>query len=465
MHPSSTTWALILLATTGTVSAVQQNINGTGQVLIYPYYTVNNGLNTLYSVVNTTGDTKAIKVKFMESDIGLEVLDFNVYLSGYDVWTGALIADASTIGTHVGEPNAKHLSTDTSCAPFLIKAGQEFLPFVIDLDLDQDNKSMQRATEGHMEVIEMATFTGQTVAWADHGTVGVPASCALIENDWADNNIYDTADEADPSGGLTGSASIINVSEGIAFTYDAVALQNFWQGAGMHTTPGELAPNLNSAEPESTVLLADGSLAQATWNHGFQAVSEVLTQAEVYNEYALEVVINARSEWVINYPTKRFHSQAETATAPFVSVWDGANACESYEISIWDRESQILNDFNCVGSPCPPRPLSPMMCHSTNVMDYYGNGVDPQVPTAVLGSANELPVFVASHGVTESGRVTLYYPDAAPTTPISGPSMAGLPVTGFAVMQFTNAGAAQGLLAQYGALFSHKYKGFLNPEQ
>jgi hypothetical protein len=32
----------------------------------------------------------------------------------------------------------------------------------------------------------------------------------------------------------------------------------------------------------------------------------------------------------------------------------------------------------------------------------------------------------------------------------------GLPVAGFAAQQFTNAGAAEGLLAQYAGLFSHK---------
>ena len=60
--------------------AVQVNQKGLGEVLIYPYYTVNNDLNTLYSVVNTTPDTKALAVRFMEGDNGMEVLNFNIYL-------------------------------------------------------------------------------------------------------------------------------------------------------------------------------------------------------------------------------------------------------------------------------------------------------------------------------------------------------------------------------------------------
>ena len=51
-------------------SAVNLNPDGLGQVLLYPYYTVNsNGvgdnLQTLFSVVNTTYQGKAIKVRFM----------------------------------------------------------------------------------------------------------------------------------------------------------------------------------------------------------------------------------------------------------------------------------------------------------------------------------------------------------------------------------------------------------------
>ena len=146
-------------------------------------------------------------------------------------------------------------------------------------------------------------------------------------------------------------------------------------------------------------------------------------------------------------------------------MWDGAQACESFEIDIWDRESKILNDFNCVGTPCPPTPLGPMMCHSSNVIDFYSDWVEPESPTAVLGSSNELATYLSSFTNTESGMATIEFPDAEPTTPLLGPSLAGMPVVGFAAQRFTNAGAAEGLLAQYGALFHHKYKVRFNLEQ
>ena len=58
------------------IQAVQLSTDGTGEVLIYPYYTVNNDLNTLYSVVNTTTDPKALAIRFLEGGNGQEVLLF-----------------------------------------------------------------------------------------------------------------------------------------------------------------------------------------------------------------------------------------------------------------------------------------------------------------------------------------------------------------------------------------------------
>jgi hypothetical protein len=70
----------------GTAQAVNLNPDGLGQVLLYPYYTTNAGNATLLSVVNTTDSAKAVKVRFKEGYNSREVLDFNMYMSAYDVW-------------------------------------------------------------------------------------------------------------------------------------------------------------------------------------------------------------------------------------------------------------------------------------------------------------------------------------------------------------------------------------------
>ena len=53
-----------------TANAVNLNPDGLGQVLIYPFYTVDGGNNTQISVVNTTNRVKAVKVRFLEARRG-----------------------------------------------------------------------------------------------------------------------------------------------------------------------------------------------------------------------------------------------------------------------------------------------------------------------------------------------------------------------------------------------------------
>ncbi len=439
------------------VKAVQVNQQGFGEVLIYPYYTVNNDLNTLYSVVNTTADTKAIRVRFLEGDIGFEVLSFNVYLSAFDVWTGALISSTSTISDHAGEATAVHVSTDTSCAPFLNKSGQEFLPFVIDTDSDQDNRDMRRSTRGHLEIIEMGVLTAAGVSWADHGASGVPASCGQIQADWDDNGNWDTSTPDEPSGGLIGAASLVNVAEGMAFSYDAIALQNFWLGPGNHTEPGSLEPNLNAAFPESRVLLDNGEMVVSEWTHGFEAISAVLTKSSIINEYAIDEGVGGKTEWVLSYPTKGYHSNSTNAVAPFTTTWNGSAACEALVVELWNREAYLKPPLSCGSATCAATSMLPKMCQSANVISFIAPDGDVMSESRVLGSENLLTLTSSNNTNSENGWAKLTFPESAQTEPQSGAAIKGMPVTGFAVMQFTNAGAAAGLLAQYGSLFNHKF--------
>ena len=150
----------------GSAQAVNINPDGLGQVLIYPYYTVNANNVTLLSVVNTSDEAKAVKVRFLEGKNSREVLDFNLYMSRYDVWTAALYDDEGT---------ATLVTGDNSCTvPYIYsfdnrddgEAGgqQEFLPYAMNDLFDAsgnpitDLGDISRATEGHFEVIDMGVL-------------------------------------------------------------------------------------------------------------------------------------------------------------------------------------------------------------------------------------------------------------------------------------------------------------------
>ena len=177
----------------GSAQAVNINPDGLGQVLIYPYYTTNGGNQTLLSVVNTSEEAKAVKVRFMEGENSREVLDFNLYMSAYDVWTAAIYDDAGT-------PTL--ITTDKSCTVPTISV-EAFLPYRLtdSKSLDKDASGnlrydefdasgnlnpgffddISRAAEGHFEMIEMGTLMdGDEAAvpnddWVD--PEGVPNFC------------------------------------------------------------------------------------------------------------------------------------------------------------------------------------------------------------------------------------------------------------------------------------------------
>src|SRR5579859_5867804 len=96
----------------GSAEAVYLNPNGTGQSLVYPYYTVQTtsgaAYNTLLSIVNTTSRGKAVKVRILEGKTSSEVLDFNLFLSANDVWTAAIIPSTNGVGGAI-------ISADNSC--------------------------------------------------------------------------------------------------------------------------------------------------------------------------------------------------------------------------------------------------------------------------------------------------------------------------------------------------------------
>src|SRR5438132_11866968 len=84
------------LGVTATAYAVAINPNGLGQVLIYPYYTLNadaagNAYNSLSSVMTTTSSATAAKVRFLEGRNSREVLDYNLFLSTFAVGTAGLV--------------------------------------------------------------------------------------------------------------------------------------------------------------------------------------------------------------------------------------------------------------------------------------------------------------------------------------------------------------------------------------
>lgn len=136
------------LAMAGAANAVYINGDGMGQALIYPYYTVRAGTNTLLSVVDATDKARAVKVRFLEGKNSQEVLDFNLFLSPKDVWTAAVVnVEPETVGTdYTVMPAVALVTSDPDCSNAKVLAIAAAPATKLD-----------RIREGYVELIEMAT--------------------------------------------------------------------------------------------------------------------------------------------------------------------------------------------------------------------------------------------------------------------------------------------------------------------
>lgn len=447
--------AVALAATLGVAAsahAVNVNQEGLGQVLLYPVYSTENGQYSAVHVTNTTGDYKAVKVRFLEGMNSQEVLDFNLYLSPFDVWTGVISQTAE---------GARLTTADTSCTAGAIGDGLEFRTTLFAGGADSV-KAASRTRVGHVEVIEMgvidpASADANVVAARNAilHTDGVPGDCGVVRNAWRAGGFWRTNNGLGmltPTGGLYGSVTMVNVDAGTEIAADAVALAN-WTDTQVHALPGDEAPTLNAGIPTAT--FKNGSTS--VFNSGIDAVSAVLMKQNLSNDFAFGAGLNAQTDWVVTFPTKRAYVNngstggvPNAATAPFTQAWNptDSTACEPISLTIYDREERENAIDEDQISPRPPTP-GISLCHETNVLSIGDSNIIGG--EHVRNSLGSVPF--------QTGWMNLTFDSANNVlTPIAGTStdpINGLPAIGFAAVQIQN-GDVGGLLSNYAAAYVHK---------
>ncbi|MGA9335795.1 MAG: hypothetical protein WBV39_16055, partial [Rudaea sp.] len=181
-----------LAGSTHSAHAVYLNARGMGQVLLYPYYTVNAHQNTLISVVNASSAGKVVHVRFREGYNGRDVIDFNVYLSPYDVWTAGVF-DLSDAGAD--SDGAGILSSDNSCVGGLpsgrldedrLADGTGYVAFRDNLytneNADGGPTGIERTREGQFEMLAVGDIVPQSALdRAITHVNGAPPNCPQAE--------------------------------------------------------------------------------------------------------------------------------------------------------------------------------------------------------------------------------------------------------------------------------------------
>ena len=437
---------LAALAGVNSAQAVHVNPDGTGQVLVYPFYSVEGGKDTYINLVNTTDDYKAVKIRILESMNSQEVLDFNLYLSPQDHWSAVITTDAGG--------GAAIQSNDVSCTvPTAVSEGDK-IPFRTFSFPDDSVKGVERTREGYLEVIEMGTVTDSDYQAAiDHVTI----DCDAVAGLWNPGGVWFTNPNdgvAPVSGGLYGYGVLINVAKGTDASYDAVAVDDWIdsQGSGyFHSSPGDTLPSIVSGADLGYDVFDEGGVVSGVAFSGRDAVSATMMQATISNDYVLESDINAGTDWVVTFPTKRFYVNfAVNADAPFTDVWDEdtSKACEEFGNTYWDREEATESSDPSDFSPQPPPGANAAFCYEANVLTFNGSSV-------LEASARTQLDFTLDDGF-ENGWARIDFTGEGRQLVTQDDVFQGLPVVGFAVQQYINGTLPGGVLSNYQGTNLHK---------
>src|SRR5689334_3189744 len=399
------------LGTAGTAEAVFIAPNRTGQALVFPYYTVQNSgtnsWNTYISVVNTTSEAKAVKVRILEGRTSAEVLDFNLFLSPNDVWTAAIVPSDSS-DTSAG----RIVTADASCtAPPIPSGGEPFRNTQYVAQAAGLGRGLDRTREGYIEMIEMASLTGATATAITHVN-GVPDDCTVVQTNATAAII---ADSFPPSGGLTGTGTLINVNNGMDAGYKPDALEAFSDSVN-YTGPGSTSPSLQDSSPPTSVYFNSGFNAGslggsifatvyrsdflspfAGLTDGAMATASVFMHETVMNEYVLDTGTASLTDWVVTQPIKSAFVSTATAFPPYTNALTASGACETVSFQYFDREERSAQAGGIDFSPLPPAGAPNSICWESTVLSIR-NGAS-HMPTdaavsGVLGSRNTTSVNI-----------------------------------------------------------------------
>jgi hypothetical protein len=501
------------LPTADAQPAMHLSATGTGQVLIYPYYTTHGGLTTVFTVGNTTGQVKAVKLRLLEGVNSKPVLSFNLYLGPF-----ATFAAAIAPGGGDDQP-ARLVTQDRACTlPSIPPGGLAFSTtgFTgVNQDWDTAGTPPERAAhlgsslrtrDGHIEVIEMGVLDPTTAVAAAVRTnsQGIPANCAFLTLQWLPGGIWANNAQTDlllPTGGLRGDAALVEAAAGLIYGYPATAIQHFYTDesapGALHTTPATALPDLRAARSTATevrVALPGASAAGPvieTFPAGLprpDPVTAMLMASTVSAEASLEPGLGSETEWVFTMPTRRWYVEGTAPTAPFRNTFTPTGrSCVTIEPMFVRRSGLRVRTSGIIGGipGTEPYRFRSVMCTATTVT--AARNVPRGAPTRILRAREGLTGFLLGDfpGWTQAGGVANAIdppgPDTSPPItslppqlfndfdriagsgflrlalfdpdrPLQAPSgrrYFGLPVIGLSFTRYINANAQPGVLANY----------------
>jgi len=495
--------------------------DGIGHVLLVPYYSVQNGNNTLLNIVNTdTLNGKVVKVRFRGASNSDDVFDFQIFMSPGDTWSANVHINA--------DGKAELFTADKSCTlPASVNQG-----FVVDrLPATYTTAQKNAQTlEGYIEILNTADIrklrfaaqanleTGDNPLYqaTKHVNGVAPCTTTILDRTGVDPLDHTTSVDVTtnaayqgltfPTSGLMANWTIINVPGATTWTGEATAVVASTGGSAAtgnlvfhpQTNDPVSDPENRTADPllaggntvvnsggTATGTAVDGSANLPTSTSGIvpasmfdfpdlstpyllftnpleqaSALTGSLAVTSVKNEYLTNPGITAGTDWVFSSPTRRYTVAVDYSTSPFRRVFSAYNG----------NGTQYFYDTNTLFDSA-----SGQVC----VLGVTPTSFDQEERTPTSGVG-----FVISPGgqaapLTFCGEVSVLSFNNAAGTSVLGAALArkdidlnytdgwvtiattnlgrGLPILGASFETAFNPAAQPGIAGNYGLTYGHRY--------
>jgi hypothetical protein len=386
--------------------AVNVSPDNLGQALIFPYYTVRGGWNTLIGVTNTTNRYVAVKVRFREAYNSRDVFDFNIVLSPYDLW-------AATLTNGPGNNPQLNIPADEDTCTVGLGANPQPFPAptsYVGRYSDGGPQDVERLRSGYVEMIMMGATPFEGEGQLDDEdcdsisrtfrAVGITPADALNQvQGWFP--IY-------PANALKGTFSLVNGASGFNAVSLPTALANFRTApyVTLHVAPSNAPapntitfanswhePSLHAANTPGVYIDDTGALFAGNAS-GAAAVTSALEATALLNEWTRNPNGGGGSfitatDWVVTFPTKNFyvdtatHEYAGRASGdgpfpnafggrvdlpaglpPFTSAFDDGESCDTVRPTVYNRREDSAE----LEVPSPSGRFE--LCRETNVLTF-----------------------------------------------------------------------------------------------
>ena len=486
-----------------TATALKVTTEGIGHILLVPYYTAQEGNATLLNIVNTDETNgKAVKVRFRGASNSDDVFDFTLFLSPGDVWAGQVSRNATT--------DVATLSfSDNSCTlPEGVNIKRDFVTDRLNPSADLANETR----EGYVEILSMAdvppTIAGtanalytaikhvNNVAPCRTTTAGKAALNKLATEVTSQTEAY-AAGLSYPTTGLFANWTIINVSDATSWTGEAAAIVATDAGGNAAKANIVLFPQKDSSPtipaggisaltadpllvkekveirnydlpdlstPYTLDTSAGAALAQA------HVLTSAIAKTTIKNEYITTDAIQASTDWVFSFPTRRYHMALDYAGTKTGGKLTSSNIIHNPSLYFvpgtggnttvmgasgkeqicltkvtgyaYNREENKGEQEDFVISPRTPA-QTPAVCGEVAVWSFNAGGtVDPSALSAAVARGNIEVGFADGWAVFNTPSASGSY---------------GLPVLGAAFTKAVNPYVAAGVSGTYGAAWNHRY--------